>query len=151
MRRISTTCVAFLIAALFDSTTCFSQSSSQFSASQFGYAETTEDRQLVTESISKSNAVLSGSSFQLVASWLPHPSDGVSVPVYLIRNDPADMIFVPRNCFCVVIVPQTLSGWLATNSADPNDLAIADNAILAFMLLHEVGHLAHHDKEPKVD
>lgn len=137
--------LASFAAGIFCSTACLGQPNVQFSAAQFGYAETTDGRSLLSEAISKSNTVLSGSPFHLVPSWLPFTNDGTAVPVYLIRNDPADMVFVPRNCFCIVVVPQTLSNWLATNSADPNDLAIADNAILAFILLHEVGHLAHHD------
>jgi hypothetical protein len=136
---------AVLATVIFCSTAYAEQPSSQFSASQYGYAETTQSRDLLIKDISKSNDILSESAFHLVPNWLPHTADSGTVPVYLIRNDIADMIFVPRNCFCVVVVPQMLAPWLVSNSPDTNDLAVEDSAIVAFILLHEVGHLAHHD------
>src|SRR5579863_3552670 len=131
---------AALVAMILSSAASAQQPSSNFSAAQYGYAETTKSRDLLLKAISKANDVLSGNAFRLVLNWAPHDSDKGAVPVYLIRNDIADMIFVPRNCFCVVVVPQMLAPWLASNAADPNDLAIDESAIVAFILLHEVGH-----------
>jgi hypothetical protein len=52
--------VPLAAAGLFWATVCADQPGIQFSAAQYGYAETTAGRDLVTRAISKANGILSG-------------------------------------------------------------------------------------------
>ncbi|MGO7968156.1 hypothetical protein ACC720_32535 [Rhizobium ruizarguesonis] len=119
-----------------------------FDPAAFGYAETTQGRSLVEGAIAKVNVIVDpDDNFQLVPGWERELWDSNSVPVHLIGGSSrALMIFVPQGCRCVVITVPSLIAWLA-NSSNPEkaDLAVDQVDALTFMMLHELGHIAHGD------
>jgi len=51
-------------------------------------------------------------------------------------------VAVPVGCSCVFVNPGTLSAWIAKQSRGPGRLDLDVPRLLAFMFLHEVGHIA---------
>jgi hypothetical protein len=118
-----------------------------FDPALFGYAETTAGRDLVGEAIGKVNSIVDTSErVPLVAGWEKSTWTTDSVPVHLIGAS-AEMIFVPRGCRCVVMSVPAMQAWLAgASDAAKNDMKVEGASILVFMLLHELGHVAHKDQ-----
>ncbi|TBY61036.1 hypothetical protein E0H46_30435 [Rhizobium leguminosarum bv. viciae] len=119
-----------------------------FDPAAFGYAETTQGRALIEGAITKVNVIINpDDNLQLVPGWERESWNSNSIPVHLIGgNTSALMIFVPQGCRCVVISVPPLVAWLA-NSSNPEtaDMAVDQGDALTFMMLHEIGHIAHGD------
>jgi hypothetical protein len=117
-----------------------------FEARRFGYSETTSGRGLVAEAITRVN-LISGARDDLgiVPGWDKSVWTGASIPVHLIGNaaSASEMIFVPRGCRCIVIAVQTMQAWLASASGTQGDMRVEGVDALTFMMLHELGHIAH--------
>jgi hypothetical protein len=118
-----------------------------FDPALFGYAETTAGRSLAGEAIGKANSIVdSREHVPLAAGWDKAAWMPESVPVHLIGAS-AEMIFVPRGCRCVVVSVPAIQAWLAgASDAAKNDMAVDGASVLTFMLLHELGHIAHGDQ-----
>jgi hypothetical protein len=120
-----------------------------FDPATFGYSETTAGRGLVAEAIAKVNVIVDPRDhLAIVPGWDKSKWSSDSVPVHLIGNgaSASEMIFVPRGCRCIVITVPAMQAWLADASdAAKGDMAVDAVSTLAFMLLHELGHIAHGD------
>jgi hypothetical protein len=75
--------------------------------------------------------------------------------VYLVS--PAEVsaslfIFVPGGCRCVILRPDAFGRWLQERRTGTGRRHVEDDALLAFMLLHEAGHIdAQRTVAPPVD
>ena len=121
-----------------------------FDPTLFGYAETTEGRGLVAGAIGKVNNIVDATDgLQLVPGWEKASWTKDSIPVHLIRGTSSTMmIFVPRGCRCVVIGVPALLAWLdSVSDAQKADMNVDHADALAFMMLHELGHIVHGDNE----
>ena len=116
-----------------------------------GYEEATSGRSLLSESIALANSVIrSSSNYRLVPSWNPAPGQKAnkSIQVYLVRASTELFgIQVPfRSCNCVfvqeVVVLEDINKY---STKLPEMLRIDPKDMIAFMLLHELGHIDHGD------
>ena len=113
---------------------------------RFGLETTTDEQPMVVQAALLANAVLStipgAGSFEV--QGISHGSEG-AVPILLLsgRNlaPELDVIRAPPECRCVLIQARAIRSWLdkaldGDGYGDPFDEA----HVLAFMLLHEMGH-----------
>jgi hypothetical protein len=93
------------------------------------------------------------------ARLLTHPGDPIpvpgwladrparSVPVYSVRADglgQRELVVTYRECACVIVNLTALTAWLAQAVGSTSSrLDIDPRPLLAYMLLHEMGHIAH--------
>ena len=113
-----------------------------------GLSHTTQDEPLVRAAITRANAVLSAArpdlsrlSYQAALT----PASSRAVPVYLIVASASAVstpAAVPQGCVCVFVNPSLLGLWVKTHSSGAGRQTLDASYLLAFMLLHEVGHLA---------
>ena len=101
----------------------------------------------MADAIAWTNTIV-GASYRLplVPGWERSTWRDESVPVHLLGTGPSkgEMIFVPRGCRCVVITVPILQAWLKTASEpEKADLDVDGVEVLTFMMLHELGHIAH--------
>ena len=94
------------------------------------------------------NTVLAKDALHLQGTW---PSavrvTGAVVPVYLVgdRNlTPGDLAFVTPSCEAIVLHNPPFLSWVASLS-DADGPSVAPEAMTAFVLLHELGHLRRRD------
>lgn len=93
--------------------------------------------------IASTNLMTSGAGPRLGASWA-QGRDKSAVPVYLIEapagatSSPA---VVPKDCACIFVDLAVFNRWLLQHSTGSGRLSLEPKYLLAFMLLHEVGHL----------
>lgn len=122
---------------------------------RYGLRKTHLHRQVATDAVALVNSVLRGwSNLSIAAHW--EKSDDASVRLYWVgsRNlstSHDDMMFVMAECLCVVVQPAVFHHWLAQYSGERegSELDLRDPSpphILAFFLLHEIGHIAHEHK-----
>lgn len=118
-----------------------------------GLQETTRGRQLVEDAVAKANAILgSRDGRRFRGSWqavsVQDPKNEF-VPIYLISPGSISSIYsimVPTQCGCVFVQPSALEAWIAKYStASSAMLSVEPPDIVAFMLLHELGHLEKGD------
>jgi len=117
---------------------------------RLGLAETTNGRALVEDAIAKANAIAgTRHAARLFTSWQNTDSAKDAVTVYLIAPDSiasAYNVMVPTNCRCVFVQPRAFEEWVFRRSgASTSMLEVQRADILAFMLLHELGHIRHGD------
>jgi hypothetical protein len=119
-------------------------------AARFGYTETVQGRALAEEAIAAANLILGPSrTIELVGAWQEAPNGAAerrSVRVQLLAPDQLPkrlFLVVPARCDCVFLQPHALTRWLDDRTtARPDQMLTVDRALLlAFMLLHEVGHV----------
>ncbi|MER9758277.1 hypothetical protein NKJ46_34010 [Mesorhizobium sp. M0166] len=142
-----------LLFALLSLAGCTADKASENSAERLGLQETTYGRQLIEDSAAKANNILGfRDTHRFVGSWqLTSPSESKTefVPVYLISPESVSAVYsimVPNNCGCVFIQPKALEAWIARYSTSvPHMLSVTPSDIVAFMLLHELGHVEHSD------
>lgn len=118
---------------------------------RYDLERTSAEQALVETAATAANSVLEsvdgGWAFEFggVTSTVPSP-----VPIVLLSNrnlsPNVDVIDVPEGCRCVLIQASAIRKWLedardANGFGDPFDETFA----LAFMLLHEMGHIAEED------
>jgi hypothetical protein len=118
-----------------------------------GFKETTRNRPLIERAAILANDILgSRSGFRLFGSWQSNPSNvdqSKAIRVHLVsptQNGEDFGIMVPYNCGCVFVQPDIFEKSIARYSnASPQMLKVDDGQTLAFMLLHEIGHIEHGD------
>ncbi|MBY5416419.1 hypothetical protein [Rhizobium leguminosarum] len=121
---------------------------------QFGYVETVQGRELVEQAARKASSVLgSRKPLVLAGAWQDGAASAAAnrITISLIAPEQVPkrlFVFVPSSgCACIFIQPQALTAWLDRYvTALPDQMLSIDYAdALAFMLLHEVGHVEHGD------
>lgn len=118
-----------------------------------GFEETSRDRSLVERSAASTNDILGQRSrFRLIGSWQPTPlkiDQSNIVRIYLVGSSPKGddfNIMVPFDCNCIFVQPKIFDVRLSRYSnASRQMLKVDEQYALAFMLLHEVGHIEHGD------
>lgn len=137
-------CFAFVTLALGSD---FASAQATDPVEALGYRQSSEGRSLVQTALKSANAVLSSSSsFRLMSSWSLKGGEGRSPDDILVFNVATTakpfVIQVPfRSCHCIFVqeeafrksVDRYAGNSKKTSEIDPSEL-------LAFMLLHEVGH-----------
>ncbi|RXH38638.1 hypothetical protein XH99_00725 [Bradyrhizobium nanningense] len=113
-----------------------------------GRTETKSGRPLISQAIAIANAILAASSpYKLREGWTPADKDRPAtneLAVYLIApTSPPFVIQVPfKSCRCVFVQEPAFRKSLSAYSGKPKQmLRIEPSHMLAFMLLHEVGHV----------
>lgn len=113
-----------------------------------GHTETKNGRPLITQAIRIANAILAASSsYKLREGWMPADKDKPAtneLAVYLIApTSPPFVIQVPfKSCRCVFVQEPAFRKSLSAYSGKPRQMLRIEPAhMLAFMLLHEVGHV----------
>lgn len=120
---------------------------------RLGLPETTVGRQLVEDAMAKANNILGArDTHRFAGSWQAEglgTAEADRVTVHLISPgsvSAAYSIMVPNNCGCVFIQPVAVQQWIAKySSASTAMMAIEPSSMLAFMLLHELGHIENGD------
>ncbi len=111
-----------------------------------GYATTTMDQQLVEAVLVRVNRLLSETAIRLMPSWRSNGSSTAEgFPVYLVQSGSKGAetpAAVPFGCRCVFVNPFVLADWVKNNSKGSGRLDLDRGNFLAFVLLHEAGHLA---------
>lgn len=110
---------------------------------------------LIEKAIAHTNSILPSQVPRLRGEWAGETTYGSQervrelVPVYSVaspdtsRSTPA---VVPLGCRCVFVDTTALAVWLLAQSSNPDtQLALTDEYVLAFMLLHEVAHIQNGD------
>jgi hypothetical protein len=118
-----------------------------------GFQETNSDRALIEKSLSLTNDILGQrSKFRLAASWQPAPENvdrADLVTVFAVAPSGTDddfSVMVPFDCGCIFLQPEIfLASIKRYSDASPQMLKFDPHDALAFMLLHEVGHIDHGD------
>jgi hypothetical protein len=112
-----------------------------------GYRQSVEGRSLVESASKAANAVLSSSSsFRLKPSWDIKATDGPApddIKLFLIAATPQPFVIqVPfRSCRCIFVQAEAFRTSVARYARDSKMTSKIDpSQLLAFMLLHEVGH-----------
>jgi hypothetical protein len=111
----------------------------------FGLARTGIEADLVNQAIEVANTILAGGDANLFRRDLSPQAGPREVPVSLLSSlnlSGSDVIWVPPNCRCVYIQAPALRRWIdrakhADGYGDPFD----EKYVVAFMLLHEMGHI----------
>jgi hypothetical protein len=113
-----------------------------------GYTETKSGRPLMARAIGAANAILSASaSYKLREGWTPAAKNKPvtnELAVYLIApTTPPFVIQVPfKSCRCIFVQELAFRKGLSAYSSKPKQMLHIEPAhMLAFMLLHEVGHV----------
>lgn len=133
-------------------TTCGKEPAPRTPLERLGLSETVLGRPMVEESMQAANAILGNQTgYRIAGSWQApagHPGQ-VTVPVYLVDKSVVPAVYsvmVPDACRCIFVQPDALLAWLASHPANSSGaLDTSPSAALAFMLLHEIGHIAHGD------
>lgn len=110
-----------------------------------GLRHTTQSRDEVAAAIERANALLSKTGVRLRASWnAAAGSESADVVVYLIEataSSASTPAAVPRGCRCVFVNPSLLAAFVNQHSQGTGRFALDIPSLLAFMLLHEAGHI----------
>ena len=121
--------------------------------SAMGLLETTNGRQLADAAVRLTNSLRGPDATVILrTSWnADKPNGGHQVAtVYLVNAagaPPLYMVVVPSDCGCVFIQPQRYAAWVEQHSTALSQmLEVSPENVLAFMLLHEVGHIANGDR-----
>ncbi len=114
-----------------------------------GLFEAVVGQDLVEAAIKYANIFAVGhSELTLRASWDPQhdQQEGQEAVVYLVKGEgrlAGNAVGVPRDCRCVFVQMTALEEWISTNSTGSGRLELDAPYLLAFMLIHELGHLHH--------
>ncbi len=119
---------------------------------RYQFADTQIHRNLALDAVDLVNSVLGETSSNLISPhW--HADEVKPVRLYWVgsRNltkDRNDMMFVVTDCSCIVVQPLVFMRWLSSYSGDAEDdklLALSAPHVLAYFLLHEIGHIVNGD------
>jgi hypothetical protein len=118
-----------------------------------GLLETTNGRELAEKGVKLANSLLGPEAkMALRTSWTEEkPGERHQVAtVYLVNAagaPPLYMVVVPSDCSCIFVQPQRYSAWVVQHSTALNSmLPVSPENVLAFMLLHEMGHISNGDR-----
>jgi hypothetical protein len=107
-----------------------------------GLVESPVGRDLVEAAIVRTNALAAGSAGLLRPSWQAASLSSLTVYLVVSRGVSAgNAVGVPRNCRCVFVQVEAFRRWIAGHSTGTARLTLDEADVLAFMLLHELGHL----------
>lgn len=117
------------------------------------FKETVDGRALAQRSTALANDIMrSVSSLRVIGSWQPKPpnsDDAELVRVYLVAptsNNDDFSVMVPYNCNCIFVQPAVFEKRVSPYAkASPTMMAIDHGEALAFMILHEMGHIERGD------
>lgn len=131
---------------------CSHSRSSENPVSTMGLFETTNGRELTDRAVTQANLLLGpDAKITLRTSWTPEkPGNGnPTATIYLVNATgapPLYMVVVPSDCSCILVQPQRYTAWIEQHSASLSSmLPVESENVLAFMLLHEVGHILNGD------
>lgn len=119
---------------------------------RMGLTGTALGRSLIEKAADLANSWMepnSGSRF--APAWkAPDPKESKNiVRIYAISDlhaPAAYMVAVPTHCRCVFVQPRAYENWFQNHlSHDSQTLEVSEERLLAFMLLHEAGHITHGD------
>jgi hypothetical protein len=104
---------------------------------------------LTEEAVGYANQLLLPENYQLIPAWKPIASDdstseGNPVQVYSVSSGNDDILVpaaVPKGCRCIFVNTKSLITWSGKNYSGEGRLELNAAYLLAFMLLHEVGHI----------
>jgi len=119
--------------------------------SRMGLTETVLGRSSIEDALAIGNSWMDPAMrVRFVPSWLRQNGNSTdAIPVYAIsaiNSPPTYMIAVPSGCRCVFIQPRAYEDWLDRHlSHGGMTLEVDKTRLLAFMLLHEAGHISHRD------
>ncbi len=116
---------------------------------EHGLRHTTDGQSNAASAIKAANTLLASAQtpYRLYAAWETRPKLEVPspIPVYLVEA-PATTLgkpaAVPVGCTCVFVNPASLNAWLAKQTTGAGRLQLESPKVLAFMFLHEVGHIS---------
>ncbi len=109
-----------------------------------GLAHAVDDREQVEEAIERANRLLVDEPLRLRTAWSAAAEDSAAVPVHAVlapdspQTTPAA---VPRGCRCIFVDTAALVRWIGGHEAGAGRQSLDHQDLLAFMLLHEVGHI----------
>lgn len=151
MRSLVTVVFPVVVAVLFWSG-CKHSSATKNPVMDMGLTETALGHALIEQAAESANSWLEpGSGVRFVPAWKTTEAQSTSnaVPIYAISdvNAPANyMVAVPTRCRCVFVEPRAYETWLYNRVSHTGEtLEISEARLLAFMLLHEAGHITHGD------
>lgn len=134
------------IASIFVGTTTATKPEASDPVLSRGLTYTTQDQQLVEKAIGRTNLLLGQAGRLAWSGQAAATSDRpASIPVYLVaapEGATALPAAVPRGCVCIFVNPAALAAWLKPHAEGPGRFELDGSYLLAFMLLHEVGHVA---------
>lgn len=110
---------------------------------RFGLLEWPPDHPVLLAAIDLVNDILPADAQKFSAGWVPGQNSGV--PVYAVRSQlgPTEIMSTFSECGCVVVQASALDAWFADKVGTGTALLTIEPAqILAYMLLHEAGHIA---------
>lgn len=113
----------------------------------FGLTDAPRDRTLVKKVVETANEVLGAGALQFRIGW--GPIRPATVPVYAVGDDGMGRLEIMTTydeCRCVVVQAGALAAWLAESHGKREALVtIEPDDVLAYMLLHEMGHIRNGD------
>jgi hypothetical protein len=115
---------------------------------RLGLIETALGRPIADQAINSANAVIDArTEAKLRGSWRNAQENDIIV--YLIASTAVPSVYgviIPNACRCVFVQPTAFNHWMTDHTeALPQMKAVEPQTVLAFMLLHEVGHIVHGD------
>lgn len=110
-----------------------------------GFLESLEGRSSAEKAVAVVNLLVGDSGLRLMPNWAESQGDAsAQVVVYVVDDRLGTVVTpaaVPNGCRCVFIFPAVLTEWVRRNSSGPGRMQLDEGQFLAFILLHEVGHL----------
>lgn len=119
-------------------------------ATEYGFTETTQDRAVVEAACALTNDVLPPTSPRVAPHWTEASrfADPATVPVYVVSQgkqlDPAEIALVPSKTRCIFVNQPGFRQWvqeMRPGLFGDGVLAVSDQAVMAVILLHEIGHI----------
>jgi hypothetical protein len=114
----------------------------------YGLAESPGDHPLLKEAIDTANLVLGTDPAKFAPGW---KSDGAATIVRVFAATPkglgkSEVMTSFPQCHCVVVQVGRIQDWLKQETGSSSALLSIDmRNLLAYMLLHEMGHITHGD------
>lgn len=116
---------------------------------QRGLRHTADGQSYAAAAIKAANVLLASveSPYRLYAAWEKTPKLDVSspIPVYMVAASPkarSTPAAVPVGCTCIFVNPTSFNAWVAKQTSGAGRLQVDSPQLLAFMFLHEIGHIA---------
>lgn len=128
---------------------CKSDPHSPPSIESFGLVESTADRPTLQSAIQTTNLVLGSSALVRLRPGWKDPRERQSIPVFAVAPhglSKREAMASYQPCNCVVAQIGWVDEWLKEQIGSGSGLLTTDlRDVLAYMLLHEAGHIAHGD------
>lgn len=149
MRRFPRSALALLLVLVLG---CQHKASRENPVTKMGLSETVLGRPLIEKAAAFANSWISpDTGIRFAPSWkITDSQEGKGiVAIYAISDVHAPvtyMVAVPVGCRCVFVQPRAYEGWLQDHLSHTGlTLDVSEDRLLAFMLLHEAGHIVHGD------